>query len=356
MAEFDDGLLRAQGERGTCRVVCFSPRHDLTLGRMEPDAVRRVIDVWAEQTAELGADYRWVQVFENRGVAMGASNPHPHGQVWAGTALPGEAAREDAAQRRHLDADRAPPPARIRRSANPAASAWSRNPRNGSSSSRSGRSGRSRRWSSPSARRRASTSSTPRHATTWPGMLHGLIGRYDGLFERTVPVFDGLAPGALRRRARPTRGRSTPTSIRRCSRATVRKFMVGYELLAETQRDLTAEDAAARLRAVVPGRTAADAGARAPADPPLPSGAGAAEDVIERSGVDALDPDRLRDRLRAVDPAAAAAAGGLRSWWSARRVGSTSSASTPTTTTAWRCRLRSGSRSGSPSCRPSTGA
>ena len=103
MAEFDDGFLRAQGERGSCRVVCFSPRHDLTLGKMDPADVRRVIDVWAEQTSELGAEYRWVQVFENRGEAMGASNPHPHGQVWAGTALPGEAAREDAAQRRHLD-------------------------------------------------------------------------------------------------------------------------------------------------------------------------------------------------------------------------------------------------------------
>ena len=89
IATFDDGLLRAEGERGSCRVVCFSPQHDLTLGRMARDDVRRVIDVWAEQTAELGAEYRWVQVFENRGEAMGASNPHPHGQIWAGTALPG---------------------------------------------------------------------------------------------------------------------------------------------------------------------------------------------------------------------------------------------------------------------------
>ena len=102
--EFDDGLLRAQGERGSCRVVCFSPRHDLTLGRMEPAAVRRVIDMWADQTAELGAEYRWVQVFENRGEAMGASNPHPHGQIWAGTALPDAGAREDASQRAHLAA------------------------------------------------------------------------------------------------------------------------------------------------------------------------------------------------------------------------------------------------------------
>ena len=73
------------GSAGSC---AFSPRHDLTLGRMAPDAIRRVIDVWADQTAELGAVYQWVQVFENRGEAMGASNPHPHGQVRAGPHCP----------------------------------------------------------------------------------------------------------------------------------------------------------------------------------------------------------------------------------------------------------------------------
>ena len=60
--------------------------------------VRRVVDLWADQTAELGERYQWVQVFENRGEMMGASNPHPHGQIWAGTALPREAAREDRTQ------------------------------------------------------------------------------------------------------------------------------------------------------------------------------------------------------------------------------------------------------------------
>ena len=82
---------------------------------MAPDDVRRVIDVWAEQTAELGAEYRWVQVFENRGEAMGASNPHPHGQIWAGTALPGDAAREDTSQLAHLGATGKPLAARLRR-------------------------------------------------------------------------------------------------------------------------------------------------------------------------------------------------------------------------------------------------
>ncbi|MEJ7749510.1 MAG: UDP-glucose--hexose-1-phosphate uridylyltransferase, partial [Candidatus Limnocylindrales bacterium] len=98
-----DGLLLAESEAGTCRVLCFSPRHDLTMARMSPADVRRVVDLWAAQTTELGATYRWVQVFENRGEAMGASNPHPHGQIWAGTALPVQAAREDHTQRRHFE-------------------------------------------------------------------------------------------------------------------------------------------------------------------------------------------------------------------------------------------------------------
>ena len=89
----DDGLLRAEAQAGTCRVLCFSPRHDLTLSRMEPAGVRQVIDMWADETSELGRDWQWVQIFENRGEAMGASNPHPHGQIWAGAALPDRGAR-----------------------------------------------------------------------------------------------------------------------------------------------------------------------------------------------------------------------------------------------------------------------
>jgi UDPglucose--hexose-1-phosphate uridylyltransferase len=103
MGRFDDGLLRAEGESGTCRVLCFSPRHDVRLAQMSPEAVRGVVDVWAEETAELGAWSRWVQIFENNGESMGASNPHPHGQVWAGSALPREAEREEATTHRYYE-------------------------------------------------------------------------------------------------------------------------------------------------------------------------------------------------------------------------------------------------------------
>jgi UDPglucose--hexose-1-phosphate uridylyltransferase len=92
----DKGLLRATSERGICRVICFSPRHDLSLPEMALPEIRRVVDVWAEQTTSLGAlgFIHYVQVFENKGAMMGASNPHPHCQVWASEHVPTEPAKE----------------------------------------------------------------------------------------------------------------------------------------------------------------------------------------------------------------------------------------------------------------------
>lgn len=106
-AEFDienAGLLRATTERGVCRVLCFDPRHDLTLATMGGDAIRRVVDVWAAQELELSArdDIRYVQIFENRGAMMGASNPHPHGQIWATEHITNEPAAELVSQREYF--------------------------------------------------------------------------------------------------------------------------------------------------------------------------------------------------------------------------------------------------------------
>ncbi len=247
--QVDDRLLQAHGERGTCRVVCFDPQHDLTLGRMEQPAVRRVVDMWAAQSDELGADYRWVQVFENRGEAMGASNPHPHGQIWAGTALPGVAEREGATQRAHLAAtgqrllldyvgqETGGPRVVVETeewlTVVPFWAAWPfetlmipKRP----------------------AARLAGLDDAARNDLAV--VLHELIGRYNGLFKRAFPYsmgwhqapFDGGTTDHWQVHAH-----FYPPLLR----AKVRKFMVGYELLAETQRDLTAEDAADRLRAVV---------------------------------------------------------------------------------------------------------
>ncbi len=94
-------LFYSQPVNGTCRVICFSPRHDLTLPEMEVSEIRKVVDLWIEQAAELGEEYLWVQIFENKGPLMGCSNPHPHGQIWASDRLPNEPAKEDRRQREY---------------------------------------------------------------------------------------------------------------------------------------------------------------------------------------------------------------------------------------------------------------
>ena len=244
-----DGLLRTEMEPGTCRVMCFSPRHDLTLAAMAPSEVRRVVDVWADQTAELGRQYQWVQVFENRGEMMGASNPHPHGQIWAGAALPTDAAREDAAQRAHEAATARPllldyaaqetdGPRVIVENEQwlvvvPFWAAWPYEtlvvPRAAAG-----------RLPDLKTDQRDSLAAT----------LVELLGGYDRLFERPFPYSMGWHQAPFRGAAEPhwqLHAHVFPPLVT----ASTRKFMVGYELLAEPQRDLTAETAAERLRAAV---------------------------------------------------------------------------------------------------------
>jgi len=243
-----DGLLVAESEPGTCRVLCFSPRHDLTLADMPPADVRSVIDLWAAQTDELGERYRWVQVFENRGQAMGASNPHPHGQIWAGTSLPGRGEREDAAQRSHhsstgtsLLLDIVAQESASERVVEidddwlalvPFWAVWPFEtiliPRRPAG-----------RISDLDDGQRSSLART----------MQRLMARYDGLFDRPLPYsmgwhqapFDGDTVDHWQLHAH-----FLPPLLD----GDKRKFMVGYELLSEPQRDITAEDAAERLRAV----------------------------------------------------------------------------------------------------------
>src|SRR5512142_568485 len=103
--ESDSPLLVSVSERGLCRVVCFSPRHDLTLPELEQSAVENVVRTWIEQTAELAAQdfIHYVQVFENKGAVMGCSNPHPHSQIWATEHVPNEPAKELEHQQAYFD-------------------------------------------------------------------------------------------------------------------------------------------------------------------------------------------------------------------------------------------------------------
>ena len=101
-------MFQAAQVRGTCRVICFSPRHDLTLPEMTIQEIKSVVETWIVQTQELGEKYQWVQVFENKGAVMGSSNPHPHGQIWAMDTLPNQAAKEDYHQREYLSQNNQP--------------------------------------------------------------------------------------------------------------------------------------------------------------------------------------------------------------------------------------------------------
>jgi UDPglucose--hexose-1-phosphate uridylyltransferase len=243
-----EGLLVAEGERGTCLVVCYTPRHDASLGQLEPAAIREVVDLWAAKTTELGKDYRWVQVFENRGTAMGASNPHPHGQIWAGSALPREAAREEASQRRYstttgrrllLDyAMQESGGARVIDEDDdwltvvPFWAAWP-----------------FETMLLPKAPAPRLEELDPAVRDTLGVSLRALLRRYDSLFATPFPYSMGWhqAPFADDPADHwQLHAHFYPPLL---SSATVRKHMVGYELLAETQRDLTPEEAAERLRA-----------------------------------------------------------------------------------------------------------
>jgi UDPglucose--hexose-1-phosphate uridylyltransferase len=241
-----DPLLRAESVAGTCRVVCFSPRHDLSFGDLTPAQARAVIDVWAAQTTELGQLYTWVQVFENRGSQMGASNPHPHGQIWAEAALPNEAAREQAAQRRHhqraarqllIDyAEReADGPRMVFANDDwlvvvPFWAIWPFEtlviPRR-----------QSMRLAELDGLRRDSLVEA----------MGALLARYDGLFGVPFPYSMGWhqAPFPVDDPDWTLHAHYYPPLLRSAS---VRKFLVGFELLAEPQRDITPEEAAEQLR------------------------------------------------------------------------------------------------------------
>jgi UDPglucose--hexose-1-phosphate uridylyltransferase len=248
-----DPLLQIEPVRGSCRVICFSPRHDLSLAEMEVPDIARVVDTWADQTRELGGRYRWVQVFENKGAVMGCSNPHPHGQVWATSSLPNEALAEDHQQRAYLAQHGSPllldyvqreHALGIRLvhetehfvAVVPFWAIWP-----------------FETLIVPRERIARLSDLTSSARTELAGFLRALLGAYDRLFDVSFPYSMGWhgAPFEDSSEHWQLHAHIYPPLLRS---ATVKKFMVGYELLAEPQRDLTPEQAAQRLRDLVQTR------------------------------------------------------------------------------------------------------
>jgi len=244
------GLLMAEAEPGVCRVLCFSPKHNLTISNMDAAALRLVVDAWIEQYGELGARpiIHYVQIFENRGAMMGASNAHPHCQIWSGRSLPNEMVKEQMTQQdwreerrtcllcEYLRLERISRERLVEENESflavvPFWAVW------------------------PFEILLISK----RHMTGIDKLLHGernglaeilrsVTARYDRLFGAPFPYSFGF-------HQRPTDGLAHdewhlhahfyPPLLRS---ATVRKFLVGYEMLAGPQRDIAAETAAERLR------------------------------------------------------------------------------------------------------------
>ncbi len=234
-------------------MICYSPRHDVSLGELESDGILNVVDAWADHSAALGGRDPWVQVFENRGAAMGASSPHPHGQIWASSAVPVEGRREDDAQRTYFERTGCVLLEEY-------AARESRGPRIVDENDD---------WVvvvpfwavwpfETLLIARSAVSTLPdvdrSSRAALADLLRRVLARYDGLFETPFPYSMGWHQAPFDGHARPhwrLHGHVYPPLLRS---ATVRKFMVGYELLSEPQRDLTAEDAAEQLRAVSPNR------------------------------------------------------------------------------------------------------
>ena len=242
-------LLQAAPVAGQCRVLCFSPRHDLTLAAMDVADVRAVIDVWAEQVEDLGQRYRWVQVFENKGELMGCSNPHPHGQVWALDALPNEVHKENVSQADYFARQHSPlllDYATVEIDCGTRVVECTDN------------------WLAvvpfwavwpfevlllPRFRVAHLPDLQADERLDLAVILRRLLRRYDGLFDTSFPYSMGWhgKPRTEGAEGWQLHAHFYPPLLRS---ATVRKFMVGYELLAEAQRDLTAEAAATQLRSV----------------------------------------------------------------------------------------------------------
>lgn len=248
--EFINGLLQARTEQGLCRVICFSPRHDLTLALMEPEDVQKVVQLWIDQYEELGSlnFINHVQIFENRGAVMGCSNPHPHGQIWAEREIPTLPAKELARQKDYyaknsrcllcdyLSQELEDGTRVIFQNDRfvvlvPFWAVWPYET-----------------MILPKRHLGSINEMTDAEIADLAEAVRTLGIKYDNLFHTKFPYSMGIHQS-------PTDGGSCPESHFHfhyypplLRSATVKKFMVGYEMLGMPQRDISAETAAASLR------------------------------------------------------------------------------------------------------------
>ncbi|MGA8855133.1 MAG: UDP-glucose--hexose-1-phosphate uridylyltransferase [Christiangramia sp.] len=247
--DFQDGLLKAESEQGICKVVCFSPDHSLTLPLMEVEDIAEVIKMWKKEYLELGSgeNINYVQIFENKGAIMGCSNPHPHGQIWSQSSIPTEVLKKSAKFREY----------------------WNKNERSLLSDYLKQELEAGERildenehfvalipyWAVwpfeamiiPKRHLQHIGQLNEAEEKAYAEIIKKLTIKYDNLFETSFPYSSGIHQA-------PTDGKEYPEWHFHMSfyppllrSASVKKFMVGYEMFAGPQRDITAEQAAKRL-------------------------------------------------------------------------------------------------------------
>jgi len=249
----DEGLLKAQSETGICKVICFSPDHSKSLAHMTPEEIEKVVFAWQNEYKELGENetINYVQIFENKGAVMGCSNPHPHGQIWSQSTLPNEVDKKDKQQQAY----------------------YSKNKRSLLGDYLSQELKKQERivfenesfvvlvpfWAVwpfetmivPKRAQSNILEMHPQETLQFAEAIAVITKVYDKLFNTSFPYSSGIHQA-------PTDGNANkhwhwhmsfyPPLLRS---ATVKKFMVGYEMFGSPQRDITAEIAAKRLKELV---------------------------------------------------------------------------------------------------------
>lgn len=247
---FNDGLLEAQAEQGICRVICFSPDHSKSLADMAPAEIEKVIDVWQKEFISLGENdfINYVQIFENKGAMMGCSNPHPHGQIWSQSSIPNEVEKKNKHQqdyfkkhnssllKQYLEQELQINKRIIYQNDHFAVLVpfWAVWP--------------FETMIIPKQAKKDISQITDEEKASFAIAISVITKAYDSLFESSFPYSSGIHQA-------PTNGKSNehwhwhmsfyPPLLRS---ATIKKFMVGYEMFASPQRDITPEQAADRLK------------------------------------------------------------------------------------------------------------
>jgi UDPglucose--hexose-1-phosphate uridylyltransferase len=249
----NDGLLKAQSETGICKVICFSPDHSKSLADMEIDAIKKVVHTWQKEYTSLSKSeaINYVQIFENKGAVMGCSNPHPHGQIWSQSSLPNEVDKKDKQQKQYFKENKS---SLLEDYLNQELEAGERiifendafvvlTPF----------------WAiwpfevmiAPKKPQKSIVEMSDKEALNFAEVISVTTKAYDKLFNTSFPYSSGIHQA-------PTNGKTNehwhwhmsfyPPLLRS---ATVKKFMVGYEMFGSPQRDITVEIAAKKLRELV---------------------------------------------------------------------------------------------------------